>query len=202
MQKTIDNTLDLRITGAATALAAALSVIAMGHHPTGAADVALANIVHATMIAISVTLLAGFSRFALWRGIARFPVVFGLVAYGFSAVSNILAATMSGFIVPAIAGRELTEGLMAFAWAFNQSFAFAAVYAIGAAFAGWGIDLVLRGKSIDRGLGVFGIIAGVGPAIGLATGVIDLHVAGAFKIYAVHSLFAIAIGMRLFTAKE
>jgi hypothetical protein len=83
-------------------------------------------------------------------------------------------------------------------WPLNQIFAFAAAYAMSGAFALWGADLLLRGpRSIDRLLGLAGIAAGLAPAALLATGALDLHVEGAFIVYAGQALFTVLVGASL-----
>lgn len=186
-----------RFAGVVMAAGAAVSVFTMAHHPTGVDHVAIANAVHAVMISITILLLAGFSYFTVSRDTLHFLDIAGLGAYAVAAIANIFAAITSGFIVPMLVNRGVGSDIFAFTWAFNQSLAKGAVYMTGAAFAAWGLSLVLNGKGIDRLLGVAGVVAGVAPAAILAFNIVDMNVAGAFIIYTVHALFVIAVGLRM-----
>ena len=76
---------------------------AMAHHPSGAHPGALGGIVHGAMIALSLLLAWGFAHFAIGRGASRPLIVGGLLAYAVSLFGNIGAATINGFVVPALA---------------------------------------------------------------------------------------------------
>jgi len=191
-----------RAAGAALVVSAALSVLVMAHHPSGTALAAtLGRVVHGMMMALVVIMFAGFLRFAVGRGLSRFAVTLALVLYGAAALANLLAASINGFVVPALLERNAYEENAALLWTLNQTFAKAAVFAISAAFALWGADLFLSDRGAARLLGVAGIFAGVIPAALLAAGVLDMHVAGAVVIYAAQAAFAAMTGLWLATAR-
>lgn len=188
--------------GWALALSAALTVLVMAHHPTGTAHAAtLGRIVHGAMMLLVVVMLAGFWRFAASRGLDRFTVTLALALYSAATIGNLLAATINGFIVPALLEREAYHANAALLWTLNQTFAKSAVYAISGAFALWGADLLTKGPGVARVLGAVGIIAGALPAALLAAGVLDMTVAGAFVIYAGQALFTALAGLWLATRR-
>lgn len=194
--------LDDRLAGTALFACTALSVVAMGHHPSSFEQGALVNIVHGAMLVVVVVTLSGFSYFALGRGLGRFGVLAGLVTYAAGAVGNIMAATINGFAVVDVARRGVSDDVFAFAWALNQAFAYAAVYATSAAFTLWGLDLVARERGWPRWLGVVGLIAGIVPALMLAGAAVSMNVAGAFTIYALQSIFAALVGLYLLRGRR
>jgi hypothetical protein len=191
------------LAGASLAAAAALSVLVMAHHPTGTAHAAtLGRAVHGAMMALVVVMLAGFIRFAAARGLDRFAVALALTLYAAAAFANLLAGSINGFVVPALLERNAYEANAVLLWTLNQTFARAAVFAASAAFALWGADLAARGRGAARLVGVAGIVAGALPAALLAMGVLDMHVAGAFVIYAGQASFTALAGIYLATRKS
>jgi len=192
---------DSRLAGAAMIGAALLTVFAMAHHPTGAGGHSnLAQMVHGVMMIVVVVTLAGFTRFATHRGLGRFTVLAALVFYAAGAVANLMAATINGFAVPALAEQDVSHDLFRLCWELNQAFAYGAVYATSTAFVLWGGDLALS-KSGPRLLGIAGLAAGLAPAALLAADALDMNVAGAFVVYATQCAFAVAVGVHLMWAK-
>ena len=102
-------------------LCAAVSVVAVAHHPaiehaTTAADVLAQMVrlsgvdeaVHGILIVAACGLLFGLAAFAARRGLHDDAVLAGLVAYGVGTVAVIAAALIDGFLLPAIAARYAT----------------------------------------------------------------------------------------------
>ena len=154
--------------------AAALSVLAMGHHPTGAhATGGVGDYVHGTMIIVVCALFFGFTCFTQRRGIMRPAILAGLIAYAISLAAHIGAATINGAIVPALAARghdALGHDIALLCWEANQALARMGVYATGTAFLLWSVDLLLSGRGQHRILAIAGLVAGIGPMVALATG--------------------------------
>ncbi len=188
-----------RIAGAALAAAALVSVVAMAHHPTSAhGGGGLNGLVHGVMIILVALLAFGFIHFARGRGLDRPAILAGLVAYGISMVVHVGAATINGFVVPALAGRGgVSHDIFLFAWEMNQALAGLGVYATGAAFVLWSIDLVRRETGWLRLVGLAGLAAGAAPAALLAGGAIRMDVGGAMLVYAVHAAWAALVGISL-----
>ena len=187
-----------RAAGLALIAAAAGSVAAMAHHPSGAhgGAGALAGIVHAAMILVLALMTFGFVHVARRRGLGRPAVLAGLVAYAIGLFGHAGAATINGFVVPALAARgpqAVGHDIFLLAWEVNQALARLGVYATCAAFLLWGADL-LRDA---RWTGAVALAAGAVPAAALAGGWIAMDVAGAFLVYAVHATFAALVGIQL-----
>lgn len=190
------NNIDDGVKTAGWALLAAslVSVLAMAHHPSGREHMALAGPVHGALMILVLVIFAGYARFSAARGLDRLIVLAGLCFYGAGVAGNLLAATVSGFVVPALVERGSSNDIFAFAWALNQSLAYAAVYAISASFVLWGVDMVFRGQRIGA---VAGLAAGIVPSALLASGALDMHVAGAIVVYAIEAAFGAFIGLRM-----
>ncbi len=182
--------------GATLVVAAGLSVLVMAHHPTGAAP-ALGRIVHGLMIALVGGMLYGLAHFSLRRGLDRPLVLAGLVAYGLSAVANIAAATINGFIVPALAARTQDRELFALLWESNQAFATLGVYATAVGFILWSLHMLSIKGDFHRMIGVAGLLTAVVPAATFASGAIDMDLRGAQFAYAAHALLPILVGIQL-----
>ena len=190
-----------RIGGAALIAGAAGTVLAMAHHPSHA-DAPLGGLVHGAMIALLGALAFGFLRFAIARGPARPAILAGLIAYAASLFAHLGAATINGFVVPALAargaaGEPVAHDLFVLAWEANQALARLGVAATGAAYLFWSADLLRRPGGWARLIGALGLIAGAVPAILLLGGWLRMDVAGAFLVYAAHAAWAAAVGLYL-----
>jgi hypothetical protein len=189
-----------RIAGAAMIGAALLSMLAMAHHPTHVDSSGLVEFVHAAMMVLSAVMACGFAHFALRRGFARPAILAGLVAYAIALFAGIGAATINGFVVPALAHHGDALGgrdVFLLAWEGNQALARLGVFATAAAYALWSIDFLRRPGIEPRLIGGFGLAAGLVPAALLASGALDMRVAGAMLVYAASASWAIAVGQHL-----
>jgi hypothetical protein len=183
-----------RIGGGALIAAALGTVFTMAHHPTGMHGGGLGGIVHGAMILLLGLLTFGFVRFGQRQGFEQPLILAGGIAYLASFLAHIGAATINGFVVPALAGGEppVSHDLFRFAWHSNQALAKLGVVATGLAYLCWGAELARNRRT--RWLGTAGIVTGIVPAILLAAGVIRMDVAGAFVAYAAHALWALLLG--------
>jgi hypothetical protein len=184
-----------RAAGIALIGAAAGSMLAMSHHPTSLAAGAMIGIVHGAMILFVAMLAFGFTHVARLRGLERPAVLAGLVAYGIGAFANAAAATLPGFVAPALAAHQPGAGheLFDLIWAMNQALAKLGVVATGAAYALWALDLWRRSKAVA----LLGLLAGGVPALLLVGGWIGMHLHAAILVYAAQVLWAALIGWLL-----
>ena len=189
-----------RIAGGALILGSLLSVFVMAHHPEHVDPNGLVGIVHGAMIALMSATAFGFAHFALRRGVGRPAILAGLVAYFIGLVADIGAGTTNGFIVPALAahGPSLaSRDVFLLAWEANQALARLGVFATAAAFLFWSIDFLRRPGFEPRAIGVLGLVTGLVPAGLLASGVTNMHLAGAFAAYAAFALWGTIVGFHL-----
>ena len=193
---------DDRAAGAALVAGALGSVLAMAHHPSSAHSGALGPIVHGAMIGLLMLMAWGFLLFQSGHSASRPLPLAGLLAYGVSLFGHIGAATINGFVVPALAARghgAVSHEIFLLAWEANQALARLGVYMTGLAFAFWSIDLLVRERRIWRLVGLAGLLAGLLPAGLLAAGAIRMDLAGAGLVYAVHAAWAALVGLLLMT---
>ena len=189
-----------RIGGAALIAAAAGTVLAMAHHPVGAHSGALGPAVHAAMIAFVALTAFGFAAFAAARGPARPKILAGIILYALALFGHVGAATINGFVVPALAGRGpglIDNDIFLLAWEANQALAKLGVIASSLAFLFWSLDFLGRSGAEPRAIGMVGLAAGIAPPAFLLAGVIDMDVAGAFLVYVVQAAWGVCVGLHL-----
>lgn len=206
MQASADSRFDAdRVAGFCLGIAAAATVLAMAHHPTsphgggGGGD-----FIHGAMIVLIAVMAFGFFHFALRRGMSSPVILAGVIAYGFSLVANFGAATINGFVVPALAARgpdAVGHDTFLLAWYANQALARLAVYAVGAAYVLWSIGFLQRAGLANRAIGAFGLIAGAVPAALLLSGQAAMELRVAFPVYSAHAAWAILVAIQLVRGK-
>ncbi len=186
----------MRAAGWAMVGAAATTVLAMSHHPTSAHAGGLNQLVHGVMIAVAGVSAFGFLHWSRLRGLDRPEVSAGLVAYLIALFGHIGAATISGFVMTALVhGGGASGDARVFAWEANQALSQVGVFAGGAAFALWSIDLLRRGDVAERAVGGLGLLAGLLPPVLLATGVIRMDVQGALIVYSAQMGWMALVGL-------
>lgn len=183
-------------------IAAALGVVvAMSYHPSGIHGGPLGGMVHGGMIGLLSILTWCFIMFCIDRGAGRPLICAGLIAYAISLFAHIGAATINGFVVPALASPAappVDHDLFRLAWHSNQALAKLGVYMTGAAYVLWSIDLLQDDSKAAKIVGALGLAAGGAPAVLLASGALRMDVAGAFVIYAAHMGWSAMVGLMMF----
>ncbi len=194
-----------RLAGGVLLLSAIFTVIAMAHHPTGHGGsgsqsvMSLGGFIHATMIVLLAANLWGLAVFAIRQGFGG-GMLAGIIAYAISFAGHLAAATINGFIVPAVAAsvdHAASGDLFAMLWQSNQAFAQLGVYAGSLAFLIWSLWLI---KSKTRGnivVGGLGLLVALVPAALLFGGAITLNVDGALIVYGAHAVWIGAVGIQL-----
>ncbi|MBT9446675.1 MAG: hypothetical protein IV086_13320 [Hyphomonadaceae bacterium] len=188
-----------RFSGVALAVASMLSVLAMAHHPSSFGT-GLGGWVHAIMMVVVLVNFAGFIQFAGRWGLGRFSVRAGVVFYGAAVLANLLAALINGFVVEAAHANGANADVLRLCWELNQALAYGGVFATSISFAIWGVDLIVTQRR-RRILGAAALTAGLVPAALLWSGVMDMHVAGAFVVYAIQAAFGVLAGAELMRAR-
>jgi hypothetical protein len=120
------------------------------------------------MIAITAAVMFAFTVFSIRRGLDKQTVLGGLIAQAIGTAAMIVAAMISGFVVPAIAARYASAApgnltfavqIIAICAGVNEIFARLGVIAMSLAIALWSVDLVLvRGAA--RIAAILGFAAG------------------------------------------
>jgi hypothetical protein len=207
-------------TGAARAAAWVLlgaplvQILAMAHHPSVHAhevtevvselrgSAGQSALVHGILIALMYLVLVALTEFSVRRGLARRAVRAALIAYGAGVLLMTAAALVSGFITPRIAlavpalapaDPALITQLATFAALFNQAFARCAAVLMSAGIAAWSLEL-LRGSVAARVVGGFGLLTGIGCALALVVGVLQLDVHGMSAVLGLQSVWTVGVG--------
>ena len=177
-----------------------LVVFTMGHHPSGGhGQGGLTQWVHGAMIVFLALLFYGFCRFCQIHDVRRPNVLFGLIAYGIGLFAHVVAATINGFVVGALAARGDVVGheIFLLCWELNQAAARLGVVATGTAMVAWSLDFVRQSSWFDRGIGSLGILGGIAPVVWLLGVAPEMNVAVALAIYTSHMLWVFLVGIRL-----
>jgi len=186
--------------GVVLASTAVLVIFTMAHHPTGHGDGApfsLANIVHAVMVVLLLAQFWALSIFSLARPGCGWALG-GWIVYGASVFAHLIAGTVNGFIVPALAARgDLPHEVFAVMWAVNQGFANLGIQLTGLGFALWSVSLLKGAGWPGRVTGLAGLVAAIVPSALLLSGTISLNVAGAFVAYGLHAAWLILLGLMM-----
>lgn len=190
-----------RTVGVILLIAAVLTVVTMAHHPSGHGG-ALGLVVHGTMIVLLSSTFFGFCYYSMRRGLGRLLILAALVAYALNYFAHIIAATVNGFIVPALAehGQDIPHALFLFAWESNQAFARLGTVATAVAFGLWGLDLMRRESGFSRLVGAFGLVAGALPLVLLFKDS-TMDVRTALVIYSLHAGFVALVAVQMIRRK-
>ena len=186
-----------RVLGYFTVAAAALTILAMAHHPQGLGPSGLAETVHGALMVLVIVACAGVLRFSSRLGCSRSAPLLGLVFYVAGTFANLLAATLNGFVAPALAREDLRADYFPLIWEFNQALANLAVFAFSIAIALFGAELLRRGGGFQRITGAICLLAGLAPVALLTVGFVEMNVPGAFLIYGIQALFTFIVGVSL-----
>ncbi|HSF17260.1 MAG TPA: hypothetical protein VLK65_17055 [Vicinamibacteria bacterium] len=209
-----------RASGLLIGIGSVLAVLLMAHHPsTGGRDTAslveelsleapLTSGVHGGLIVLMGCLLLGFTGFSEHLGLEKLRVRAALCAYGLGIAFMIMAATVSGFIVPGLASRYVSEAATApvlesvrpalrLCFQANQSAAQAGTVALSIAILLWSWTLLER-SGPSRAIGIFGIAVGVLPPLALFAGRLHLDVHGMGAVVLAQAFWSVAVAIWLY----
>lgn len=207
----------------ATALIAGTlgGILTMAIHPTGGGTLTPDQVAHLALvsgIAHSLAILSFLVLFLGACGLTRRLTAFahepspdhlafaGIVTFGFACVAILIAATISGFIVPGILRHMAREGttlapqnhaIVDAVFQFNQ--AFARLYSVGTslAMALWSAS-ALRNGGIGRGISIYGCVAATLITVGIIIGHLRLDVHGMAVVVLVQAIWFIGTGVQLY----
>jgi hypothetical protein len=162
------------------------------------------GVVHGALIGTTALLLAGFAGLCDRLGGRRPTVRIGLVAAALGTFATAAAATINGFVVPALAGRyagkpeqaDLARGLLTLCHLGNQAAARVGAVALLLALLTWSIALVRRAGGA-RALALSGIVFSSLLAVVVAAGVLPLDVHGMLLIILGVAAWSVASGVLL-----
>lgn len=186
----------LHAAGVALAASAILAVVLMHHHPHGGDGAGVIRVVHGALLAMIVVqppVLGLVARALGWD----MTTALGLPLVTFGTLGAIIAGTINGFVVPAIAEYavgDIGPGIGELAWEMNQQFARNGAVAMGVGIACFGLALWRAGWRVTGGLGV---LAGLVTAGLLIAGVTDMRFYGAMFTYISQLAWLTLLGVML-----
>jgi hypothetical protein len=186
---------DDRKAGIALIVGSLGGILTMAIHPTAGSSPTAAQAAHLSIVSAAAHTMAMISVFLLFLGacgVARRTAAAdrisfaAMVSYGFACVAIVIAAAVSGFIVPGIMKhmvRDVPDA--AHQWQividaifqFNQ--AFARIYSVAASMAIilWSVS-ALRNRGLQHGVAIYGCVVAPLIILGIAIGHLRLDVHG------------------------
>lgn len=195
-----------RALGAGFILTAALVMLAMGHHPSGAHGVGGINqVVHVGMITLLSLQFVFLVVFLLGLRVTGLFVLIAIWSLALSALAHIVAALFSGFITPTLVGAAhgalANHDVLRLAVGVNQTFAKLGVFATGVGFASVGLQLLMERDKWAKVLGAMAISSGLAPVAFLLMNSGVLDVSKAMFAYGLHMAWIAALGIMLISGK-
>ena len=205
---------DERKSGIALITGSLGGMLTMAIHPTAPASLPAAEVAHLWMVSAAAHSLAIVSVLLMFLGacgLARHIAApdrisfAALVTYGFACVAVMIAAAVSGFIVPSImqhmvrdvpaAGpqwRIVMDGI------FQINQAFSRIFSIGAAAAIilWSIS-ALRNGGLGRGVAIYGCVSALLTILGVGSGHLRLNVHGMAVVALGQVIWFVIVGIQL-----
>jgi len=170
-----------------------LTITLMSQHPSGGDGGVMISLVHGGLQVVMLVQLAAFLMVGRTFGWSV-PLVIGTLFFAAGQAAGIGAATINGFVVPtlnAYPAGAIGSDIGRFAWEANQALARLGVVAVGIGFALWSVCLW---QARQRRLAVAGWIAGLVPALLLASDHIGMDLHGALFAYLMQALWLMALG--------
>ncbi|HTG33245.1 MAG TPA: hypothetical protein VLB76_09960 [Thermoanaerobaculia bacterium] len=214
---------DDRKSGTALIAGSLCGILTMAIHPTGAASLTPGQAAHLALvsgIAHSIAMLSFLLMFLGASGLTRRLAAFArtpnpdrlafaaIVTFGFACVALLIAATVSGFIVPGILRHMARDGaapqyhlIVDAVFQFNQAFARIFSVAASAAIALWSVS-ALRNGGLGRGIALYGVIVAVLLTAGIVVGHLRLDVDGMAVVVLGQAIWFIVTGAQLCREKE
>ena len=189
-------------------------ILTMAIHPTGTASLTAEQVAHLSITSGAAHSLAMVSVLALFLGTcglarrlaAADRISFAaIVTYGFACVAIMIAAAVSGFIVPGIwkhMVRDVPEAThqwqMVITGIFQINQAFARVYSVGASMAiiFWSVS-ALRNGGLGRNVAIYGCVVSPLIILGIGIGHLRLDVHGMMVVMLGHVIWFIVVGVQL-----
>ena len=189
-------------------------ILTMAIHPSAGSSLTAAQAAHLSMVSAAAHSIAMISVFLLFLGAcgltrrtaAADRISFtAMVSYGFACIAIVIAAAVSGFIVPGIIKhmvRDVPDA--AHQWQividgiFQINQAFARIYSVAASMAIilWSIS-ALRNKGLGQGVAIYGCIVAPLIILGIAIGHLRLDVHGMAVIMLGQAIWFILVGAQM-----
>ena len=210
---------DDRKSGTALIAGSLGGILTMAIHPTAGGSLTGGQVAHLAVASAAAHSLAMVSFVTLFLGAcglvrriaAADRIAFAaLVTFGFACVSLLIAAAVSGFIVPAIMSHMVRDVSAAEGqWRividgiFQINQAFARIYSVAASGAVllWSVS-GLRNGGLGRGIAIYGCVIGPLIMLGIFTGHLRLDVHGMTVVALGHAIWFVIVGVGLFVSER
>jgi len=210
---------DDRKSGVALIAGSLGGILTMAMHPMGTASLTAEQVGHLFALSGAVHSLAMVSVLLLFLGACglarRLAAVdrisfAAIVTFGFACVAVVIAAAVSGFIVPSIWEHMVRDvPAAAHQWQividgiFQINQAFARIYSVGASMAIilWSIS-ALRNGGLGRGVAIYGCVISLLIIAGVGVGHLRLDVHGMAAIWLGQAIWFILVGSQLCSRKR
>jgi hypothetical protein len=211
---TVHHMTDNRKSGIALIIGSIGGIVTMAIHPVGSASLNAAQvdhlalgsaIAHSLALMSSVALVLGACGLALRLSAPDRLAFSALVVYFFAAVAIMIAAAVSGFIVPEIMRRMVGDSPAAAPqWRiviysiFQINQAFAKIYAVAVSIAMllWSAS-ILRHAGLDRKMAFYGCIVAPLIALAICSGKLRLDVHGMGIVALAQAIWFVGVGVQL-----
>jgi len=133
----------------------------------------------------------------------------GIVVFGFACVGIVAAATVSGFVIPAIMqhmARDVKENMRTWQIVIEGIFqinqACARIYSVAASVAVilWSASILKNGR-LGRGIGIYGCIVSVLIIVGVGVGHLRLNVHGMAVVWLGQAIWFIGVGWQMLSMR-
>jgi hypothetical protein len=206
---------DNRKSGIALIAGSLGGIVTMAIHPTAGGPLTPAQIdrlavvsglAHGIAIMSVVVMFLGACGLAKGIGAGDRIAFAGIVTFGFACIAIFVAATVSGFIVPATMKHMARDAANTHMWQvvidgiFQINQAFAQIYSVAASLAVilWSIS-ALRNGGLGRSLAVYGCIISGLIMVGVGIGHLRLNVHGMAMVWLGQAIWFIVAGVQLWS---
>ncbi len=205
---------DNRKSGIALIAGSIGGIVTMAIHPTAGGPMTpvqidrlalVSGIAHGLAIASVVVLFLGACGVAQRIGLPDRVAFAGIVVFGFACVAIFMAASVSGFVLPAImqrmardAGAEIRTWQIVIDGIFQINQAFARIYSVAASVAVilWSAS-ILKNGGMARGIGIYGCIISALIIVGVGVGHLRLNVHGMAVVWLGQAIWFVSVGVQM-----
>jgi hypothetical protein len=189
-------------------------ILTMAVHPTAGGSLTEEQVLHLMRLAGAAHSLAMASTVALFLGACGLAQRLAgldrrsfaaIVVFGFACVAILIAASVSGFIIPSILKRMVRDDAAnAHQWRtviygiFQINQAMAKIYSVGASIAIvlWSVTALRKG-GLRRGVAIYGCVIAVVTTIGVTSGHVQLDVHGMAAVGLGQAIWFVVVGSQL-----
>lgn len=168
-----------------------LGIALMSQHPRGDDSAILISGMHGAILIVLLVQAAALIGLLGAKGLRSLQAA---TFYAAGIAATVMAGVLNGFVFPSMRAYgegEIGQDIFDLIWRINQSLAELGVIGIGIGYALWSIGLWQDGRKLVAGAGM---VAGLLPALLLASNHLAMNLHGALVAYGVQLLWVIVLG--------